>query len=69
MINLFDVLDIDLVLKSASTQLHSLPGGSGREQDMQVGSSTAEPGEEGAYEAALRIFRDIPIIPGIHAAG
>ena len=59
-----------LVLKSASTQLHSLPGGSGREQDRQVGSSKAEEeGEEGAYEAALRICRDIPIIPGIHAAG
>ena len=58
-----------LVLKSASTQLHSLSMGSARVQDMQEGSSKAEPGEEGAYEAALRICRDIPIIPGIHAAG
>ena len=58
-----------LVLKSASTQLHSLCMGSAREHDRQVGSSEAEPGEEGAYEAALRICRDIPIIPGTHAAG
>ena len=36
---------------------------------MQVGGSKAEPGEEGAYEAALRICRDILILPDIYAAG
>ena len=58
-----------LVLKSASTKLQLLPVCSDRVQDMQVGGSKAEPGEEGAYEAALRICRDILILPDIYAAG